>query len=89
MSVLMLMVALVMGACYSQHIEPEPLFTAEDFPLKVGNWWRYRLTDDYNNEVDTLLMRIAWTTKMGKAVFTVFLTNIILLKEEKFGEMTR
>ncbi len=58
MSVLMLMVALLMGACYNRHIEPEPLFTAEDFPLKVGNWWRYRLTDDENNTVDTLLMRI-------------------------------
>ncbi len=58
MSVLMLMVALVTGACYNRHIEPEPLFTAEDFPLKVGNWWRYRLTDDENNTVDTLLMRI-------------------------------
>ena len=54
----MLMVALVMGACYNRHIEPEPLFTAEDFPLKVGNWWRYRLTDDENNTVDTLLMRV-------------------------------
>ncbi len=58
MSVLMLMVALVTGACYNRHIEPEPLFTAEDFPLKVGNWWRYRVTDSYYNTVDTLFIRI-------------------------------
>ncbi|MBX7241227.1 MAG: hypothetical protein K1X92_05705 [Bacteroidia bacterium] len=58
MSVFMLMVALVTGACCNRHIEPEPIFTAEDFPLKVGNWWRYRVTDSLNNTVDTLFMRI-------------------------------
>lgn len=33
-------------------------FTKDDFPIAVGNWWKYKHTDFLSNTTDTILLRV-------------------------------
>ncbi|MFN0216859.1 MAG: hypothetical protein ACKVT2_21595 [Saprospiraceae bacterium] len=41
------------------------LFNQDQFPLKVGNWWRYRVNDLYTQSTDTLTITIVSETISG------------------------
>jgi hypothetical protein len=33
-------------------------FQSIDFPIKVGNWWKYKVTDFYGGTIDTLIVEV-------------------------------
>lgn len=33
-------------------------FQSTDFPIKVGNWWKYKVTDFYGGTIDTLVIEV-------------------------------
>lgn len=41
------------------------LFNKDQFPLKVGNWWRYDVHDFYAQSTDTLLITVISKTDNG------------------------
>lgn len=40
-------------------------FSSDDFPVKVGNWWRYKRVDMLSNYVDTITLNVIDVTISG------------------------
>lgn len=40
-------------------------FSSDDFPVKVGNWWRYQVYDAFSHVTDTLTLRVVSKTING------------------------
>ncbi|MEN9609756.1 MAG: hypothetical protein RLZZ628_570 [Bacteroidota bacterium] len=53
----LLFVLTSLSSCRQDKIEPVA-FDKEAYPLAVGNWWRYKVTNLRENVTDTLLLQI-------------------------------
>lgn len=61
--VIALIILLIGIGCSHENIPPTS-FDATGYPLNLGNWWRYKVTDSIRNTTDTLLLKL--THKMSQ-----------------------
>lgn len=50
-------------------VNPDPVnaYQKSDFPLAVGNWWRYRKIDVLASYIDTLVLTVISSSTVGKS----------------------
>lgn len=51
-----------------------PVFDQNDFPMDVGNWWRYRVVDSNFGTIDTLLISVDRVLDINESKFLCNLT---------------
>jgi hypothetical protein len=62
----------VFQSCKKDDSGPD-YFTVKSFPLNVGNWWKYKVTDLYYHKSDTELMKIVSVKEnLGYKTFTCY-----------------
>lgn len=67
-SLILFTVVCLLG-CKQSDVEPGA-FTETSYPLKVGNWWRYKVSDSLSKTEDTLRLQIiGQTTKNDLTVY--------------------
>tara|TARA_R110002050_G_scaffold190268_1_gene324915 strand:+ start:2163 stop:2801 length:639 start_codon:yes stop_codon:yes gene_type:complete len=58
----LLLVGLLFSASCKKNTEPiklvEEKFTSDNYPVKIGNWWKYKVTDFYSGTIDTLVVEV-------------------------------
>lgn len=82
---IMLMFLLLTNSCKKDDANPN-LFNIGSFPLNVGNWWRYKVTDYDEHTTDTVLMKIvSMKVNGGFKTFTCYFdTNGMIVDSSYF-----
>jgi hypothetical protein len=47
-----------MISCNKESIDVENGFQSTDFPIQVGNWWKYKVVDSYAGTTDTFIVQV-------------------------------
>lgn len=77
-----LSIFLCLSACdEDEPTQPSNQFELKDFPLKIGNWWKYQVIDSLNNTQDTLLIKVSgdgYNNGFHNNVLKVFLKDSLI-----------
>jgi hypothetical protein len=60
----LLLLFIALSCCKIDNNNPQT-FTENSYPLAVGNWWQYQLTDLYYGSVDTITLDVISMVKSG------------------------